>query len=143
LKLPEAFKGKYQVFHVSFFRKVLNNPFPRQVALLPPPINLTENDEKHELTAIRAVKKRYTKLWYRGNWLSWDENLKFYLVSDFKYVPGLLRDFHLANPNLLGPPAFLPDWLKAYDAGIDNYDHLNGDKTINKVSRTSFLQKKE
>jgi hypothetical protein len=62
LELPEALKGKYQVFHANLFRKVLNNLLPKQVALSPPPINFTRDDEKHELTAIRAVKKRYTKL---------------------------------------------------------------------------------
>ena len=140
LDLPDSLKGKHQVFHASLLWKALNNPLPGQVVSPPPPVNIT-GDDKYKLTAIRAVKKHYTKLWYRGSWLGWDEDPEYYPASDFKYTPGLLYNFHLANPDLPGPPALLPDWLKVYDIGVDNYDHLDDDRAIDKTSRASFFQK--
>jgi hypothetical protein len=53
------------------------------------------------------VKLDHGKLLYRANWVGYNEDLNFYLVSDFKYTPYKLRDFHVANPYLLGPPRVL------------------------------------
>ena len=81
------------------------------------------------------------KLVYRAKWTGADEDPELYLVSDFKYSPHLLRDFHLANPTLPGPPANLALWLKAWEEGTDDYDHLDSDKPALARSRTSFFER--
>jgi hypothetical protein len=140
LKLLEAFKGIHNVFYASLLHKYLGDPLLGQHSEPPPTVSITGNDEEHELTDIRACKLRYGKLKYRGNWMGWDEHPSWYPASDFKYAPHLLRSFHLANPTLPGPPAMLPDWLKAYEAGEDNYDHLDGkDLPMSKAARTRFF----
>ena len=50
-----------------------------------------------------AVQKRYGKLMYKVKWLRVDKDLDKYLARNFKYSPYLLRDFHLAHPNLPSP----------------------------------------
>jgi hypothetical protein len=47
-----------------------------------------------------------------------------------KYAPYKLKSFHEQNPNQDGPPAKLPDWLAAYEAGIDDYDYLDNDTPV-------------
>jgi hypothetical protein len=63
-------------------------------------------DQEYEAQEIE-VKLDYGKLLYRASWVGYDEDLDFYLASDFKYAPHKLRYFHAANPSLLGPPRAL------------------------------------
>ena len=60
-----------------------------------------------------AVWKYYGKLVYKAKWLRADEDLEEYLARNFKYSPHLLRDFHLAYPELPGPLENLDKWIKA------------------------------
>jgi hypothetical protein len=53
------------------------------------------------------VKLDCGKLLYQASWVGYDKDLNFYLASDFKYTPHKVRDFHVANPSLLGPPRAL------------------------------------
>ncbi len=55
------------------------------------------------MESLLAVRKRYGKLVYRVKWLRVDEDLEEYPTRNFKYSPHLLRDFHLAYPELPGP----------------------------------------
>ena len=80
------------------------------------------------------------KLFYKAKWTSTDKDPKFYSASDFKYSPCLLKSFYLANPMLPGPPANLLFWLKAWEDGVDDYDHLDSDKPALACSRTSFFR---
>ena len=50
-----------------------------------------------------VVQRHYSKLMYKVKWLRADEDLEEYLARNFKYSPYLLRDFHLAYPELPGP----------------------------------------
>jgi hypothetical protein len=60
---------------------------------------------------ILAVKKVRNILKYRASWVGYNEDLEWYPASDFKYSPHKLRDFHLAHPDLLGPPCRLNEWI--------------------------------
>ena len=81
------------------------------------------------------------KLVYRAKWTGVDKDPEFYLTSDFKYSPHLLKSFHLANLMLPGLPANLPLWLKAWEDGVDDYDHLDSDKPTLACLRTSFFER--
>jgi hypothetical protein len=50
---------------------------------------------------------------YKVKWLGADEDLSEYLARNFKYSPHLLRDFHLAYPDLPSPLENLDKWIKA------------------------------
>jgi len=58
---------------------------------------------------ILAIRKTRKYLSYRAKWVSYNKDLKWYLAGDFKYAPYKLRDFHLQNPDLLGPLKLLRD----------------------------------
>ena len=63
--------------------------------------------EEWEVQDILAVKKSRNKLYYRIQWLGHDEDLEWYPVSDLKYAPYKLREFHIAHQDLPGPPRSL------------------------------------
>ena len=50
-----------------------------------------------------VVQRHYGKLMYKVKWLRTNKDLEEYLARNFKYSPYLLRDFHLAHPELPGP----------------------------------------
>jgi hypothetical protein len=137
LDLP-ASMGIHKVFHASLLRKAANNPLPGQKVTPLPPVNITGEDE-WELLRIRAVRQRWKSLQYRADWLGHDEDPQYYPASNFKYSPHLLKEFHLANPELPGPPARLLDWIKAYNEGIDDYDYLDDNSAMDARSRASFF----
>jgi hypothetical protein len=101
-------------------------------------VNVTGEDE-WEVDTIRAVRKRYNKLEYRADWLGVDEDPQYYPASDFKYSPHKIRDFHLAHPNLPGPPENLLKWIRKWEDGVDNYDELTGSKEMSQYSRVRFF----
>jgi hypothetical protein len=139
LDLPSSM-GIHKVFHASLLRKAPDNPLPGQIVTPLPPVNVTGDDE-WELLRIRSVRQRWKSLQYRADWLGHDEDPQYYPASNFKYSPHLLREFHLANPQRPGPPARLLDWIKAYDEGVDNYDHLEDNSAMDTRSRASFFRR--
>jgi hypothetical protein len=132
--------GIHKVFHASLLRKAPDNPLPGQVVTPLLPVNVTGDDE-WELLRIRSVRQRWKNLQYRADWLGHDEDPQYYPASNFKYSPHLLREFHLANPQLAGPPARLLDWIKAYNEGVDNYDYLEDNSAMDTRSRASFFRR--
>jgi hypothetical protein len=106
VELPASMKI-HPVFPAESLRRDPNDPLPGQANAPPPPVNVTANDE-YKVQEIIAVKLIRGKLTYRAKWTSADKDPEFYLASDFKYSPHLLKRFHLANPTLPGPPANLP-----------------------------------
>jgi hypothetical protein len=59
-------------------------------------------------------------------WIQYDPN--YYPVSDFKYAPHKVWDFHARNPTQPGPPKRLDEWKWLWEAGDDTYDHKDDDK---------------
>jgi hypothetical protein len=102
----------HPIFPAEYLRKDPDNPLPGQANAPLLPIQVTA-DEEYEVQEIIAVKLVRGKLVYRAKWTGADEDPEFYPASDFKYSPHWLRDFYLANPMLLRPPANLALWLKA------------------------------
>jgi hypothetical protein len=76
---------------------------------------------------------------YRVQWQNYDIDLTWYSASDLKTSPLLLRDFHLANPALPGPPTLLPEWLRLYQEGEEDYDYLEGNQPMAPAQKKRFL----
>ena len=45
-------------------------------------------------------------------------------------APHKLKEFHLEHPTAKGPFKRLPDWLEAYNNGVDDYLELEDDKVM-------------
>ena len=80
-------------------------------------------------------------LYYRAKWVGYDDDPEWYPAADFKYSPHKLRDFHLANQSLPGPPARLDDWVRKWEAGEDSYEELENSTEIVGSLRISFFQR--
>jgi len=139
LELPASMKV-HDVFPASKLRKDPNDPLPGQVQDKPLPINITGDDE-WELEQVLACRKQRSNLSYRVTWLNHDVDLDWYDASDLKYAPHKLKDFHLSHPEQAGPPSKLPEWIKAWEDGVDDYDYLDSDKEMDQRSRTSFFRR--
>jgi hypothetical protein len=90
----------------------------------PVPIEVT-GELEYEVQEILASKICSKKLLYRASWAGYDPDPEWYPASNFKYSPHLLQAFYTKYPKAAGPPKKLPDWLTAYNAGLDEYEHLN------------------
>jgi hypothetical protein len=60
-------------------------------------------------------------------------------MSDYKYTPHKLRDFYLTNPTRPGLLVYLPEWLKAWEDGRNDYNNLDNNIIITSRSRTIFF----
>jgi hypothetical protein len=49
-------------------------------------------------------------------------------------APHKLRDYYRNYPDTAGPPRRLDEWIKAWEEGIENYDHLADDKALHQRS---------
>lgn len=85
--------------------------------------------------------ERDKNLRYRASWVGLDPDPEFYEAYDFKYCPHKVREFHVANPDLPGPPKMLEKWIKAWEDGKDEYDDLDDSKVSTKAARTKFFRK--
>ena len=52
-----------------------------------------------------------------------------------------MRNFHLAYPELPGPPRKLLDWIEAWEQGLEDYSRLDDNEPINKRLRAGFFQR--
>ena len=78
---------------------------------------------------------------YRANWLGANEDLKYYLASNFIYSPHLLYAYYLEYPAEPGPPIALLRWLRAWEDGIDEYEELTDDSAMNRTLRAAFFKR--
>ena len=109
-KVGHSFKVKlldsikiHPIFSLDWLQKAINNPLFKQYNDPPAPIQIAE-DEEWEVEEILAVKKVCKDLKYYTSWVGHDEDPEWYPVSNFKYSPYKLQDFHLAYLDLPGPP---------------------------------------
>ena len=112
--------------------KQYNNPLP--------PIQITE-DKEWEVNKILIVKKVCKVLKYRISWVGHNKDLKWYPISNFKYSPYKLWDFHLAYLDLPRLSHELKNWIKCWEKGLDNYDNLNNNKELRQRLRAGFFRR--
>lgn len=67
------------------------------------------------MAEILDVHRKWTQLWYKIKWTSYDKDLDGYIASDLKGCLHKLRDFHKAHPKKPGPLKRLQHWLKAWE----------------------------
>ena len=137
LELPPSM-NIHPVIHARYLRKAANDPLPGQVVEPPEPL-IIDGENEWEVERLLAVRLHYGKLLYKVKWEGADEDPEEYPAGNFKYSPHKLRDFHLANPTRPGPPEKLPNWLKAWEKGLDAYEELEGSKPMSTSSRASFF----
>ena len=78
---------------------------------------------------------------YYISWVGHDKDLEWYPISNFKYSPHKLQDFHLAYLDLPRPPRELKNWIKYWEEGLDNYNNLNNNKELGQYLRAGFFRR--
>lgn len=63
---------------------------------------------------------------YQVKWVGFDEDRTWYPASNFKGSPHHIHDYHQAYSEKPGPPGRSPEWLKAWEEGIDELEDHSG-----------------
>ena len=136
LRLPDG-SSIHDVFSPDVLKKYPDNPLPGQESAQTPSEAIAGSEE-WEVNEILASKLQHGKLYYHVSWRGHDPDSTWYLASNFLGAPHKLRDFHQRYPNTAGPPRRLGEWIAAYEAGIDEYNHLADDRSVPKsITRPS------
>lgn len=140
LQLPASMQI-HPVMSPDKLKKSANDPLPGQVNKPEDPVEIA-GDIEYEVEEVLAVQKQWNQLKYRVKWKGYEEeDLEWYAPSDLKGAPHKLKSFHLNYPKLPGPPARLEEWIKAWEDGLDDYEHLNDDRPMTGPLRTAFFRR--
>ena len=139
VELPDDW-ATYPVFHSHSLRKYNDDPLPGQQRPTPAPIQLLPGQDEWEIEEILGSKLVGSSLKYRIKWKGADEDLEWYPCSDAMTAPHMLKAFHLRYPDAKGPPRALPNWLKAYNDGVDDYTELDDNRPMTATARTQFFR---
>jgi hypothetical protein len=129
LELPASMKI-HPVMSSDKLRKSANDPLTGQVNRPEDPMEIA-GDIEYGVEEVLVEKKQWNQLKYRVKWKGYEvEDLEWHAPSDLKGAPHKLKAFHLNYPKLPGPPARLEEWIKAWEDGLDDYEHLNDDRPM-------------
>lgn len=128
LDIPSFWKI-HDVFPAEKLRKVASNPFPGQIQASLNPVNFIGEDE-YEVEDILVCKLVNKTLKYRVTWLNRDVDFDWYNALYLIYALHKVKSFYLFNPEQVGPPARINDWLKAWEDGLDEYEYLEDDRQM-------------
>jgi transposase InsO family protein len=128
LELPPG-SQIHDVFAPDVLRKDPKDPLPGQESAKPPP-QIIQGQEEWEVDKILAVRLYRKTLKYQVRWLGHDPDPTWYNASNLMGSPHKLRDFHQEYPERPGPPRNLPEWLQAWESGVEDYSHLKGNESI-------------
>ncbi|KAJ5984175.1 PBSP domain protein [Penicillium waksmanii] len=82
-----------------------------------------QEEDEYRIEEILRSRKYGKKLKYRVKWYGKPADQKWYDAGDLRYQPHMLQDFHAANPDQVGPPVRLLDWLHAAENGVEPRTH--------------------
>jgi hypothetical protein len=120
IKFPASIRV-HPIIPPDRLRKAANDPLPGQYLDPEEPIHAVDGVEEWEVEGIIASRLHYGKLQYRIDWKGHDLDPDWYYAEDVRYCPQKVKEFHMANPTLPGPPKRLDDWLKLWEQGEDTY----------------------
>jgi Integrase zinc binding domain/Integrase core domain len=140
LRLPDGSKI-HDIFSPDVLKKYPDNPLPGQESAQLPSQAIAGNEE-WEVDQILASKLLHGKLYYHVSWIGHDPDPTWYLASNFMGAPHKLRDYHRDYPDTAGPPRRLDEWIKAWEEGIEEYDHLADDKAVGKAAKSRRVKRK-
>lgn len=122
LELPRTMKI-HPIFSPDKLRRASNDPLPGQVVEPPEPI-VVGDEQEWEVEEVLASRINRRRLQYQVKWIGFDEDQTWYSAGNFKGSPHRIRDYHQKYPDEPGPPRRLPEWLRAWEDGIDEIkDH--------------------
>jgi len=110
LKLPKSIKV-HPVLSPDKLRKASTDPLPGQKNNPPLPIQVN-GDSEWEIEEILDCKLVRGSLKHRVSWIGYDPDLEWYPARNFVGSPHKLKEFHDQNPNKLGPPKYLGEWIE-------------------------------
>lgn len=87
-----------------------------------------DEDDEYEVEKILDARVNRRKLQYRVKWFGYEEDMEWYVASNFKNSPHKLREFHTANPTRPGPPERLESWVQCWEEDRDADDHPDDNK---------------
>jgi hypothetical protein len=134
LRLPDGSKI-HDIFSPDVLKKYPDNPLPGQESAKPPSEAIAGKEE-WEVDKILASRLLRGKLEYHVSWTGHDPDPTWYLASNFLGSPHKLRDYHKDYPDKPGPPRRLEEWIKAWESGEEEYDHLADDRVAKKYTTT-------
>ena len=126
LRLPPGSKI-HDVFAPTVLCKDPRDTLPGQAPPKPPgiPVDGVEEWEVEEILASKLVRNT---LKYRVSWVGHDPDPVWYNASNFMGAPHKLKAFHDKYPTKPGPPRSLWKWIRAWEDGTDNLEHLEDDR---------------
>lgn len=128
LDLPVGSKI-HDVFAPEVLSKDPQDPLPGQDSEHSPPL-IVAGEEEWEVQEILASKLYRKSLKYQVRWVGHDPDPTWYDATDLMGSPHRLRDFHIQYPRKPGPPRKLPEWVTAWESGVEDYSHLSDNKAI-------------
>lgn len=115
LALPDSYHI-HPIIPADRLRLAARDPLPGQRVDASSPLTVETADPRY-IAGITAVRLYRGRLEYQVRWCGTDHDPRWHPAASLRVAPHRLRDFHLHNPDLPGPPRRLPEWIAAWEAG--------------------------
>ena len=100
LALPSTWQGIHPIFNESLLTPYHQGVFPSQEGPKPPPSDIIEQEEEHEIKEIVDSWKHCGNLEHLIHWHGYlREEHKWKKTSELKHTQDAIKEFHHKNPN--------------------------------------------